>query len=258
MTTDALSLLDLSTLSERAAAATAARVLYGARTARRPWSEQGGLAVAWQGDRGLFTNAAVVCSPPADWDDVPATVAAVIPTRAPAVLMSPFTTPDLSERGWHRVGHPPLMARLPGGATAPPVPPELRIHEVVDQPGLEVFERTLVDGFPSVEQQPYRWGGCFHEDILGGATRFWVGYVQGRAVSTAASHTAAHVNNVEFVATLPEHRRRGYGAAVTWAATTADPSLPAVLLASDPGRPVYERLGYVVLTHWTLWARPPV
>ena len=64
------------------------------------------------------------------------------------------------------------------------------------------------------------------------------------------------VNNVEMVATLDGWRGRGYGAAVTWAATTADPSLPAILIASDRGRPVYERLGYTAVTRWTLWIRP--
>jgi len=45
-------------------------------------------------------------------------------------------------------------------------------------------------------------------------------------------------------------------AAVTWAATTADPTLPAVLIASDLGRPVYERLGYTTRNRWTIWVRP--
>jgi predicted GNAT family acetyltransferase len=64
---------------------------------------------------------------------------------------------------------------------------------------------------------------------------------------------AAGVNHVEFVTTLPEHRGRGIGAALTWAATVADPALPAVLIASDDGRKVYEGLGYLSVSRWTLW-----
>jgi hypothetical protein len=238
--------------------AIADRVLHGARTAGRPYAVRDGLVVAWQGDRGFYTNGAILTSVPADWDATLGHVADVVPRLAPALLISPFSTPDLSGRGWQLVGHPPLMVRLPGEAAAPSLPAALHIDEVVDQPGLEVFERTLVDGYPSPEQQPYEWGGFLHERVLGGASRFWVGFVAGRPVATAASHTAAGVNNVEFVATVAGERGRGYGAAVTWAATTADPSLPAVLIASDLGRPVYERLGYVLLTRWTLWLRPPV
>ena len=33
---------------------------------------------------------------------------------------------------------------------------------------------------------------------------------------------------------------------------------PAVLLASDDGRPVYERMGYVAVERWTAWLRPAV
>ncbi|MDT4977821.1 MAG: hypothetical protein QOG98_3579, partial [Pseudonocardiales bacterium] len=39
-------------------------------------------------------------------------------------------------------------------------------------------------------------------------------------------------------------------------ATVVDASLPAVLFASDSGRPVYERLGYLPVSRWTLWHRP--
>jgi hypothetical protein len=51
-------------------------------------------------------------------------------------------------------------------------------------------------------------------------------------------------------------RGRGYGEAVTWAATQVGSGLPAVLIASDPGRPVYERMGFVALSRWTFWHRP--
>ena len=61
---------------------------------------------------------------------------------------------------------------------------------------------------------------------------------------------------VENVAVMPAARGRGAGAAVTWAATSAFPSQPAVLIASDDGQPVYARLGYQRLERWTIWLRP--
>ena len=42
---------------------------------------------------------------------------------------------------------------------------------------------------------------------------------------------------------------------VTQAAALADPTVPAVLIASDLGRPVYERLGFLPVSRWTLWMR---
>lgn len=50
---------------------------------------------------------------------------------------------------------------------------------------------------------------------------------------------------------------RGIGAALTWAATLAEPEQPAVLIASDDGQPVYERMGYLRIQRLTMWQRVP-
>jgi hypothetical protein len=55
--------------------------------------------------------------------------------------------------------------------------------------------------------------------------------------------------------TVPEARRRGVGTALTWRAALADPARPAALLASDLGRGVYERMGFLPLLRFTLWSR---
>jgi GNAT superfamily N-acetyltransferase len=249
----------LDTIADATLQNLADRVSHWARSCGRPLVERDDLVGAHQGERGLFTNTAVVLRPPHDgagWAAVAEEAAAVVPSPAPVLLVSPVPTPDLGPLGFTLVGHPPVMVRLPGAAPAPVVPSELQLHEVVDQPGLEVWERTLTDAYPMPELQPYRWGRFLGDSVLGGATRFWVGFVDGRPVATASVHLAAGVNQVECISTMDGDRGQGYGAALTWAATTADPSLPAVLMASDPGRPVYERLGYVAITRWTLWLRP--
>jgi hypothetical protein len=61
---------------------------------------------------------------------------------------------------------------------------------------------------------------------------------------------------VEFISVDATLRGRGFGAAITWAATLAQPELPAVLIASDDGRPVYERMGYATICRFTLWMGP--
>ena len=53
------------------------------------------------------------------------------------------------------------------------------------------------------------------------------------------------IGAVTLVATVPEARRRGSGAALTWRVTLAKPALPSLLLATEEGRPVYERMGYL-------------
>ena len=82
-----------------------------------------------------------------------------------------------------------------------------------------------------------------------------VGHVDGEPAATALSHTAHGLVSVEAVATLPDHRGRGLGAAATWAATLAQPELPAVLTASDEGIGVYRRMGYLPVVRWTMWFR---
>jgi hypothetical protein len=176
-------------------------------------------------------------------------------TEGAATVWSAWPTPDLRALGWQLEGHPPLMMRPAGGA-APELPQDLRVDEVVDAPALDGFTQVLVDGFPIPELQPFRAGSPLDSRVLGGGLRLWVGAAHDRPVASASAYVAAGVVGVNFVATLPHERRRGYGEAVTWRATTADPELPAVLLASDPGRPVYTRMGYLPVTRFSLWVRP--
>jgi hypothetical protein len=167
------------------------------------------------------------------------------------VLMSPFPTGDLSGRGLQLMGHPPFMVR-PRGGEPPPVPAGLVIEEVTDGAGLEEFAGALAAYYP----MPAEARACFGPAMLGGATRVWIGREAGRPVGVAAAHISHGVVNIEWVAADPACRGKGYGAAMTWQATLADPTLPAVLISSDDGRPVYERMGYLPIVRWTLWFRP--
>jgi len=170
-------------------------------------------------------------------------------------LFSAWPSPDLRPHGWTLVDHQPLMFRPAGGAL-PPSPAGLRIEEVRNEEGLRAFERVIVDGFPISELAEQGPGAAFKVDMLADERqRLWVGWEDEYPVSAASAFVAAGINNVTLVATLPEARGRGYGAALTWQATLADPTLPALLIATDDGRPLYERLGYIVLFRFTLWSR---
>ncbi|MCC7107153.1 MAG: N-acetyltransferase [Chloroflexi bacterium] len=170
------------------------------------------------------------------------------------LLWSGWPTPDLGSSGCTHWGEPPLMVRLPGGA-APPTPPELRIVEARDAVSLRDFETVMVDGFPLPWLQPFRPGCLYDVRVLGGSFRIWVGYADERPVSVAAAYVDNRSVGVYCVATMGDARGRGYGSALTWAATLTDPALPAVLQASDDGRPVYERMGYTTVTRMSLWER---
>jgi hypothetical protein len=171
------------------------------------------------------------------------------------LLWSGWPTPDLTQHGYVLWGHPPIMVRPPGGE-APPAPPELRIVEARDATDLAAIERTFVQAYPAQGLEPLLPGAVFPPGLLDSPFRFWAGYVEDDLVSVAAALVCEDQIDVAFVATQPWARRRGYGEALTWAATMADPSLPAVLEASDEGRPVYERMGYREVGRMALWERP--
>ena len=144
----------------------------------------------------------------------------------------------------------------PAGGASPPAPPGLRIEAVRDEAGLRAFERAIVRGFGSSDLESQGPGSVFDPAVLtDDRMRLWVGWEEERPVSAAAAFVAAGINDVTLVGTVPEARRRGYGAALTWQATLADPTLPALLLSTDEGRPVYEGMGYLSLFRFAVWSR---
>jgi GNAT superfamily N-acetyltransferase len=168
-------------------------------------------------------------------------------------IFSAWPTPDLRPYGLALIGHPPFMVRPQGGA-APVRPPELVIEEVTDAASMEKYERVFIEGYPVPELQPYEPGRLFDERLLGGIARAWVGSVNGRPVAGSMAINSRGLIAVENVATLPEARGHGYGAALTATAALSEPDLPSALIASDDGRGVYERLGFLPISRFTLWA----
>ena len=199
----------------------------------------------------LFDNAVVLLRPPGRDTAADLVAAAAVFGDRPWVLLSAWPTPDFREIGLTLVGHPPLMLRLPGGR-APAHPTHLMIREVRDARTLADFTRTLVAGYPMPAGVDTV---AFHPDLLGTTVDLLVGYVDGEPVACGGAAVAAGLIEIDWIATLPGHRGKGYGAALTWAAATVRPGLPAVLLASDDGRPVYERLGFVPLLRCTMWMK---
>jgi ribosomal protein S18 acetylase RimI-like enzyme len=78
----------------------------------------------------------------------------------------------------------------------------------------------------------------------------------GVPVATSMSIVAEGHVGVFNVATLPSHRGRGYGAALTARAVAdgfAAGAATAFLQSSEMGRSVYERLGFRTAEEWTVW-----
>jgi GNAT superfamily N-acetyltransferase len=144
------------------------------------------------------------------------------------------------------------MLRPPG--RTPPAATDLEVRSVADAATLADFQEVLVAGFgladvgvPAVADLA----------LAGSLLHLRVGYADGVPVATAGAAVHHGLLEIDWVATLPDVRRRGYGAAITAAVVGVAPELPAVLLASDDGQPIYRRLGFLDLFRTTMWEHPP-
>jgi hypothetical protein len=171
------------------------------------------------------------------------------------LLVSAWPTTDLGPAGWNLMGHPPLHL-LPTGAVPRSVPPDLDVKKVRDVEELYAWERVAIEGYPLDALAGAPPGSITCESWLEEPRlHLWVGWVGNRPVSASSAWTDHGINNVTLVATVPHDRGRGYGEALTWHAARADPSLPSMLISSDVGRPIYERMGFLPLQRITLWYR---
>jgi hypothetical protein len=224
------------------------------RPARVERRDHLGLQMTDSGSRSPFGNQAHLLRPLAGPDEAGelATELAAFYNQVdggPYLMFSSWHTGDLRSHGLTLAGHPPLMVCPDVAAAA--APPGVVVRRVANRAQLDDFERTLVEAYPAHELSPWAPSCFFSPEVLETGWRLYVAYDDERPVATAAGWTGERLTLVEMVATRPQCRGRGVGAAVTAAAAAGD--RPAVLLASDDGRPVYTRLGFVPVMRFTLW-----
>jgi len=162
----------------------------------------------------------------------------------------------LAADGWQRRDPTPGMAlRVPSSIAAPPG--DLLIREVRTPGELAAYREAAVRGFGF----PVAVARFFLDDRILAVPRLrlYAGHVGGAVVATSMLVASGAVAGIYWVATLEEHRRHGYGEALTWAAVAGGRALGceiASLQASKAGRPVYARMGFAhVLDYAGL--RPP-
>jgi GNAT superfamily N-acetyltransferase len=135
--------------------------------------------------------------------------------------------------------------------------PEHEIRQIADVTGINDHVVTAAAGFEMPEALLSAIMGpalTAHPDVA-----IYVGYVDGRPVSTGLGFRTDRTIGVYNIATVPDARRRGYGAAMTeriaadGAAAGCD---VAILQASPMGLPIYERLGYRTVVEYMAWVDP--
>jgi GNAT superfamily N-acetyltransferase len=159
--------------------------------------------------------------------------------------------------GLRGAGGPPAMGLDPI-PPCPSPPAGLAIDIATTIEALVDHASMLRDGFEMPQEVVDRLvqrAMLDHPDIA-----VFVGRVDGEPVSCsllAISGTTAGVYNV---ATPAPFRGKGYGEALTWAATAEGARrgcTHSVLQASPKGYPVYQRMGYVDLGQYTQLEGPP-
>lgn len=160
--------------------------------------------------------------------------------------------PDLAGAGYEQTPPMPVMVR-PAGA-APYADTGLDVGRVRDAAGLAAFERVVVEGMGIATYAGAPPHAMWGVPILDRPSmRLYLGRLDGRAVACAAAVVLDECVGIFAVATMPDVRRRGYGAAVTSAALDEAAELTAVLTASPLGFGVYSALGFETVGERRAW-----
>jgi ribosomal protein S18 acetylase RimI-like enzyme len=129
------------------------------------------------------------------------------------------------------------------------LPPGAKVTEVRTAEELAQANRISTSCFG--QSEAVAEGMTRHQALVGfGGERplhHFLGYLDGKPVSTASVHLSHGIAGIYTVGTLSEARRRGLGGAVTLAALHAARDAGyrvASLQASPMGAPVYARLGF--------------
>lgn len=189
--------------------------------------------------------------------------------------VSPFDEPGdlgarLSAAGLTLEGTAPAMAAdLLEVPLEEPPPPDLEIVPVIDAGTLDEFLRVIAadwlewtDGETTPVQQRTldAWRSQIPPKLAGEPVALrWIGRVDGTVVATSRISIGAGVAGLYAISTLPLHRGKGYGRAMTIAALRAARRLDyriGVLQASDLGYSVYRRLGFRDLFSYAVFVHP--
>jgi len=139
----------------------------------------------------------------------------------------------------------------------PPGPADLEIITVRDASSLALFQQAAADGFgmPLAIAETLFAAELLRQE----GVELYVGLRDGQPVAASTLNVTASTAGVYNVATVPDHRRRGIGEAMTWHCVSRGLELGcslAVLQASEMGRPVYERMGFRTVAPYRTFHRP--
>ena len=151
----------------------------------------------------------------------------------------------------------PGMAMQPVPALPLAVESDHEIRRVFDSAGVEGHLRVVIEGFGMPEAIARAILPASIVSLPGIA--LYAGYTDGVPVSSGLGVRTGNTIGIYNIATIPSHRRRGYGAAMT-SRIAADGAAAgcdvAILQASEMGRPIYEQLGFSTVVEYRAYIDP--
>ena len=171
-------------------------------------------------------------------------------------IWSMWPTPDLTDRGWHIQGHPPLLVRPPASLVGIPDVEGCDVREVTDLTGLADWERVAIEGYPFLELADAPAGALGHSRILHDPRlELRVGYEDGRPVSIGTLFAEDDLATFVLGVTRPEARGRGHWLAHAAARIASSPTTWMAGVFSEDSRPLAERIGFIPVARFTLWTK---
>jgi GNAT superfamily N-acetyltransferase len=147
--------------------------------------------------------------------------------------------------------------------------PVMTLHPLADAPpsraGLRIERPRDLDAYAHVVSEGFGMPRDLVDRAFGGdlarerEVEALIGFAGDTAVATAMLVLSGDTAGVYNIATLPAHRRRGYGEAMTWATVRAGAergASVAALQATPMGLPVYERMGFRIVTRYLTYTLP--
>jgi len=150
---------------------------------------------------------------------------------------------------------------IPGMALSPLEPPDdappgLEIRTVADQATLDEHMAISAESF---RINPRELPALAPLKLIEQPGWFiYVGYVDGQPVTSSSLLLSGDTAGVYWVGTVAAHRKRGLGEAMTWHALREGAKRGAtvgILQASNMGKPIYERMGFHVVSPYRTFVR---
>ncbi|MFF7212275.1 GNAT family N-acetyltransferase [Streptomyces sp. NPDC008238] len=168
-----------------------------------------------------------------------------------------LVTREAARHGLTVLHRSPLMVRWPDHGVPPRTPAESLEVRALDAAELGLYAEVMAKGF-GVPREVF---GLFADPAMGrldGVT-FYLAEAGGVPVGTGMTAVRGDLNGIFNVSTLPGHRRRGYGRAVTVElvrAGCAAGAATAYLYASAMGEAVYASAGFRTEEYLSVFSAP--